>query len=670
MGARGAGLAYCPGSNMFLGDGITRIPEMLRAGVRIGLGTDGGCTNNRLSVFDEMRTCSLLQRVRLLDGTALSAETAFALGTRTAAGLLRLEAGTIAPGQLADLVAIDLGHLSLQPAQRSAEERRLRHVAAGGHRRVGPRPPRRRGRTTDDDLRGGRGGSRGRAHEGLGDLSALVLDGGPLALGDVEDVARRRREVALAPGVAERLAHGRAFIDRLAGGAEPIYGITTGVGKLKDVVIPPAERAALQRNLVLSHAGGVGPALAEAETRALMLLLAASLARGASGVRPSVVETLVACLNRAVHPVVPEQGSVGSSGDLAPLAHVAACLIGEGEAMSDGRRVPAARGAAGRRRAAAGARDQGRTGAAQRHASHGGAGRAGRARRRPARAAGRRGRRHVAGSADGHQRGVRRAHPRAAAAPRRSRRWPRNLRRLTAASGIIESHRDCTRVQDAYSLRCMPQVHGSARAAFDFAGGVLERELGAVSDNPLVFADGRRRAERRQLPRRGAGAGARHAGDGPGPARRHQRAADRPAGEPAHQRGAAAVPGAQRRRQLRLHDRAVHGGGAGRRAAHAGPSGQRGLDSRPPGLQEDYNAMGGGRGAQGAAGRRRGPSGAGHRAPAGRAGPRPARAARAGPGQRAPPATPSAGASRRSRPTAISRPTSTPRWRSPRTAPW
>jgi 5-methylthioadenosine/S-adenosylhomocysteine deaminase len=115
MGARGAGLAYCPGSNMFLGDGITRVPELLRAGVRIGLGTDGGCTNNRLSVFDEMRTCSLLQRVRLLDGTALPAETAFDLGTRSAAELLRLDAGVIAPGRLADLVAIDLGHLSLQP---------------------------------------------------------------------------------------------------------------------------------------------------------------------------------------------------------------------------------------------------------------------------------------------------------------------------------------------------------------------------------------------------------------------------------------------------------------------------------------------------------------------------------------------------------------------------
>jgi 5-methylthioadenosine/S-adenosylhomocysteine deaminase len=115
MGARGAGLAYCPGSNMFLGDGITRLPEMLAAGVRVGLGTDGGCTNNRLSVFDEMRTCALLQRVRLLDGAALTAATVFDLGTRSAAALLRLEAGLVATGQLADLVAIDLTHLSLQP---------------------------------------------------------------------------------------------------------------------------------------------------------------------------------------------------------------------------------------------------------------------------------------------------------------------------------------------------------------------------------------------------------------------------------------------------------------------------------------------------------------------------------------------------------------------------
>jgi 5-methylthioadenosine/S-adenosylhomocysteine deaminase len=115
MGEKGAALAYCPSSNMFLGDGITRIPEMLRTGVRIGLGTDGGCTNNRLSVFEEMRMTSLLQRVRLLDGTALSADTAFAMGTATGAAMLGLDAGRIAPGMLADVVAVDLGDPSLHP---------------------------------------------------------------------------------------------------------------------------------------------------------------------------------------------------------------------------------------------------------------------------------------------------------------------------------------------------------------------------------------------------------------------------------------------------------------------------------------------------------------------------------------------------------------------------
>jgi 5-methylthioadenosine/S-adenosylhomocysteine deaminase len=115
MGGRGAALSYCPSSNMFLGDGISRIPELLRAGVRVGLGTDGGCTNNRHSVFEEMRMTSLLQRVRLLDGTALSAERAFAMGTRAGAEILGLEAGVIGPGRLADLVAVDLDDPSLHP---------------------------------------------------------------------------------------------------------------------------------------------------------------------------------------------------------------------------------------------------------------------------------------------------------------------------------------------------------------------------------------------------------------------------------------------------------------------------------------------------------------------------------------------------------------------------
>ena len=115
MGARGAGLAYCPSSNMILGDGITRITELQGAGVRIGLGTDGGCTNNRLSVFEEMRMAALLQKVRHLDGTRVSAEEAFAMGTRGGAALLGIDAGDIAPGRLADLVAVDITHPSLHP---------------------------------------------------------------------------------------------------------------------------------------------------------------------------------------------------------------------------------------------------------------------------------------------------------------------------------------------------------------------------------------------------------------------------------------------------------------------------------------------------------------------------------------------------------------------------
>ena len=115
MVARGAALAYCPSSNMFLGDGITRLPELLKAGVRVGLGSDGGCTNNRLSVFEEMRMAALLQRVRLLDGRAFDAAAAFELGTRSGAEILGLEAGAIAPGRLADLVAVDLDDASLHP---------------------------------------------------------------------------------------------------------------------------------------------------------------------------------------------------------------------------------------------------------------------------------------------------------------------------------------------------------------------------------------------------------------------------------------------------------------------------------------------------------------------------------------------------------------------------
>jgi histidine ammonia-lyase len=316
------------------------------------------------------------------------------------------------------------------------------------------------------------------------------LDGGPLALEAVEAVARRGESVALAPAARRALDAGRAFVDRLAAGSEPIYGITTGVGKLKDVVIPPGQRVDLQRNLVLSHAAGVGAPLAEPDVRAIMLLLAASLARGASGVRPVVVETIVACLNRRVHPVVPELGSVGASGDLAPLAHVALCLLGEGSTGAGDRQVPAAEALA--RAGVAPLVLETKEGLALLNGTHLMAGHgaltvldAARL-TRLADVAGAMSLEALMGSNAAFDPRIHalRPHPGQLAAAA-------NLVRLTADSAIIASHRDCTRVQDAYSLRCMPQVHGSAREAVAFSRSVIERELASVSDNPLLFpADG------------------------------------------------------------------------------------------------------------------------------------------------------------------------------------
>jgi histidine ammonia-lyase len=321
-----------------------------------------------------------------------------------------------------------------------------------------------------------------------GDEPAVVLDGGVLPLEAVEAVARGGAAVALSTGARRFVDVGRAFVDRLDAETAPIYGITTGVGKLKDTLIPPEERAHLQRNLVLSHAGGVGDALPEPEVRAVMLLLAASLARGASGVRPVVVDRLLACLNRRVHPFMPALGSLGSSGDLAPLAHLAACVIGEGEAWVDGRRVPA--GEALTRAGLSPLRLASKEGLALLNGTHLMAGLGSLcvldATRltRLADIAGAMSLEALMGTNAAFDVRIHalRPHP-------GQLRSAENLRRLTAESAIIASHRDCTRVQDAYSLRCMPQVHGAAREAVGFARGVLQRELGSVTDNPLVFAD-------------------------------------------------------------------------------------------------------------------------------------------------------------------------------------
>src|SRR5688572_16807050 len=170
----------------------------------------------------------------------------------------------------------------------------------------------------------------------------VVLDGDRLTLEDLEEVARTRRRVALAPQARAAVEAARRVVDEAVARQQVVYGVTTGFGNFADVVIPRDKLGQLQLNLVRSHAAGVGDPLGEAETRALMVLRANVLAKGYSGVRPETLDLLLAMINAGVHPLVPQQGSVGASGDLAPLAHLALALVGEGTCATERGVVPAA----------------------------------------------------------------------------------------------------------------------------------------------------------------------------------------------------------------------------------------------------------------------------------------------------------------------------------------
>jgi histidine ammonia-lyase len=316
----------------------------------------------------------------------------------------------------------------------------------------------------------------------------VVLDGSSLTLEDLDDVARRRRPVALAPAAREAVARSRRVVDDAVARGDVVYGVTTGFGNFADVVIPLDHLRELQLNLVRSHAAGVGEPLGEPETRALMLLRANVLAKGFSGVRAETLELLLGMLNQGVHPVIPSQGSVGASGDLAPLAHLAVALVGEGDAVLEGRLLPAAEALrAGRLRPVSLEAKEGLalingtqliTGVlalavaeAWRLA-------------RSADAIGALSLDALKGTDVAFDPRIQAARPHAGQAASAA-----NLRRLLAGSQIRESHRDCGRVQDAYSLRCMPQVHGACRDALGYVTGVVRTEMNAATDNPMVFAD-------------------------------------------------------------------------------------------------------------------------------------------------------------------------------------
>jgi len=295
--------------------------------------------------------------------------------------------------------------------------------------------------------------------------------------------------IALEPAAMARVVENRKVIQRILDEGRTVYGINTGFGQFATVVIPPGQLAQLQLNLIRSHAAGVGEPLPQDQTRALMAARINCLLKAHSGIRPEAVQLLADCLNRGVLPVIPSQGSVGASGDLAPLAHMALLLVGEGEAWDAGSIIPGAQALA-------------------------------QADLQPITLQAKEGLALINGTqvitALGNLAVARLLDlvpladeiaalslealqgTRAAFDPRIHLARPHpgqiqvaaHMREiLGATSEISEGHRDCHRVQDAYSLRCLPQVHGVARDALDFCAAILERELNSATDNPMIFTD-------------------------------------------------------------------------------------------------------------------------------------------------------------------------------------
>ena len=316
----------------------------------------------------------------------------------------------------------------------------------------------------------------------------ILLDGSSLTLADLVAVADGASPVALAPSARAQVARSRAVVDRLADGAAAVYGVNTGFGNFAETRISRDDLARLQTNLIRSHATGVDAPLPPRAVRAMMALRANVLAKGFSGIRPATLEALLALLQHGIHPYVPSRGSVGASGDLAPLAHLALVLIGEGETWDGQHRGD---GAAALRAAHLMPIDLGpKEGLALINGTQAstavlalaldGAWQLARAADiiaalsidallgsvRPFDA-----RIHAARPFAGQQ----------AAAD--------NVRRLLADSPLNASHAHCGRVQDAYSERCVPQVHGAAREAMQWVQHVVATEMNAATDNPMVFAD-------------------------------------------------------------------------------------------------------------------------------------------------------------------------------------
>lgn len=337
-------------------------------------------------------------------------------------------------------------------------------------------------------------------------MKALHINGNDLTLENVREVALENRVVILASDARENVELSRAVIQDIVTEGRTAYAITTGVGQLADVTIDSEQARELQLNIVRSHCVGVGEPLSVPETRAMMLLRANSLAKGFSGVRPAVIDTLCEMLNRGVHPIIPSQGSVGASGDLAPLAHLALALIGEGEVTMKLPRAPRRKGDPQlRRMKAADALKEADIRPLQLEAKEAISLINGTQAMLALGALALLDAENLADTADvvgaltldalrgtdvAFDERIHSARPHAG-----QTKVAANLRRMLEGSQIRESHRDCKKVQDAYSLRCMPQVHGAVRDTLGHCRRVFEIEANSAVDNPLVFPNRRKVGE-------------------------------------------------------------------------------------------------------------------------------------------------------------------------------
>ena len=319
-------------------------------------------------------------------------------------------------------------------------------------------------------------------------MKEIVLGVDGMTLEDLVAIARKSARIRLADESEERITKSRDLVERWLQEGRVIYGVTTGFGALSDVMIPAEDTRLLQQNILMSHAVGVGEVLSEEAVRAMMALRVKDLARGHSGIRLGTVYRLVEMLNRGIVPIVPEKGSVGASGDLAPLAHMSLVLIGLGEAFYEGQRMP---GAEALRKCGMqplqleAAEGLALVNGTQMTSAIGGlAVHDAIELSKLADVAAAMSLEVLLGSRTEFDPRIQqvRPHPGQAAAAD-------NMRRIIVNSEIITSHKDCDRIQDAYTLRCSPQVHGASKDAIAYSRRVVETEMNSSTNNPLIFPD-------------------------------------------------------------------------------------------------------------------------------------------------------------------------------------